>query len=90
MTKIGFDFDTVATPRGAKTKDSPEAWEQRYEDLVAFKDEHGNCRVPSVYDPNPALAKWVARQKTKYRNGSLSDEKLGKSQSQKSHLCIVY
>lgn len=71
LENIDFDFDIPLPKRICK--ESPVAWESRYKDLVAFKDEHGHCAVPPTYDPSPALARWVAHQRTKYQKGSLSD-----------------
>lgn len=34
-------------------------WEERWHELIAFKNAHGNCIVPSNYDKNPQLAVWV-------------------------------
>lgn len=76
LTSIGFDFD--ATPRKPGMKDSAETWESRFEDLEAFKEENGSCDVPQTYESNPALAKWVAQQRIKYKKGNLPDDKIGK------------
>jgi len=60
LNSIQFDFDSVPAPRRSSLyKESPEAWEKRFQDLIAFKEEHGHCRVPPTYDPNPALAQWA-------------------------------
>lgn len=34
-------------------------WEERWYELLAFKQIHGHCIVPSNYDKNPQLAIWV-------------------------------
>ena len=34
-------------------------WEERWYELLAFKQMHGHCIVPSNYDKNPQLAIWV-------------------------------
>jgi hypothetical protein len=44
-----------------------ENWSQRLEELKAYKEEHGNCLVPSRYPPNPELGIWVGTQRTQYR-----------------------
>lgn len=79
IDKLG-DFDWDITPReksNHKNKD-PAAWESRFKDMVAFKEENGHCTVPPIYEPNPALAKWVASQKAKHAKGNLPEDKLGK------------
>ena len=37
----------------------PTVWEQRINELKAFKNAHGHCNVPMRYPPNPALGRWV-------------------------------
>ena len=44
-----------------------ESWNQRLQDLMEYKDKHGNCLVPSRYLPNPELGVWVGTQRTQYR-----------------------
>ena len=44
-----------------------EQWNQRYQELVVFKQEYGHCLVPLQYSPNPSLAHWVKRQRHQYR-----------------------
>eukprot|EP01088_Endostelium_zonatum_P017379 TRINITY_DN5101_c0_g1_i1.p1 TRINITY_DN5101_c0_g1~~TRINITY_DN5101_c0_g1_i1.p1 ORF type:complete len:294 (-),score=122.64 TRINITY_DN5101_c0_g1_i1:83-964(-) len=34
-------------------------WDLRLSQLVEFKNTHHHCRVPSTYDPNPQLGRWV-------------------------------
>lgn len=38
-------------------------WEERWHELLEYKNKHGNCVVPSNYKPNPQLALWVKRQR---------------------------
>ena len=35
-------------------------WETRYNELVAYKAEHGDCNVPATYKTNPSLGNWTA------------------------------
>ena len=62
-------------------------WDQRFDELVQYKDAQGNCEVPQSYAPNKALGKWVAKQREQYRNreegkhSSLTDERLNKLQN---------
>ena len=77
LEKINFDFDKpVAERGGAAAKKDPLAWENRFKDLLAFKASNSHCKVPAVYAPNPALAKWAASQRTKYHKGNLASDKL--------------
>jgi len=36
------------------------SFDQRLQDLQAYKAQHGNCWVPYAYAPNPSLGEWVA------------------------------
>lgn len=42
-------------------------WNDRYQQLVEFKKESGNCAVPQMYAKNRALGKWVSKQREQYR-----------------------
>jgi hypothetical protein len=42
-------------------------WSYHFNELVAFKAEHGHCRVPHHYLPNPALSHWVKRQRYQHK-----------------------
>lgn len=78
LTDIGFDLLFPMDRRKDPVKDSPEAWEERFQDLLAYKEENGDCAVPAIYPANPALAKWCASQRTKHKKGSLKGSRLGK------------
>lgn len=41
-------------------------WQQFFLELVEFKKRRGNCLVPHYYTKNPALARWVKRQRYQY------------------------
>lgn len=51
-------------------------WEQRINDLKAFKKEHGHCNVPHVYSPNRTLGYWVARIRKQRKREELDKEKI--------------
>ncbi|KAL7572636.1 hypothetical protein ACA910_010387 [Epithemia clementina (nom. ined.)] len=57
LDKIGFDWGP-----------STSAWNQRYDELVAYCQRHGNCLVPRNYAENPQLGSWVRNQRNNYRN----------------------
>ena len=46
-------------------------WENKFDQLVAFKNEFGHCKVPVTY-ADQHLAGWVDRQRTLKSNGRLS------------------
>eukprot|EP00529_Nitzschia_sp_RCC80_P008070 CAMPEP_0113486452 /NCGR_PEP_ID=MMETSP0014_2-20120614/25004_1 /TAXON_ID=2857 /ORGANISM="Nitzschia sp." /LENGTH=1315 /DNA_ID=CAMNT_0000380125 /DNA_START=307 /DNA_END=4254 /DNA_ORIENTATION=+ /assembly_acc=CAM_ASM_000159 len=46
-----------------RTKRVEDNWNQMFQQLVAYKEEHGDCLVPSRYEANLKLAKWVETQR---------------------------
>ena len=46
-----------------------ERWEERFDELVDYKEKNGNCNVPVKQG---ALGKWVSSQRTSYSKGNLS------------------
>ena len=46
------------------------------EELKAYKNEYGNCNVPTVYEANPSFGTWVSTQRTQYNKGALSRERM--------------
>lgn len=50
-------------------------WEDRYLQLLYFKEEHGHCNVPHNYSDNPQLANWVSQQRQKKKSGKLLPER---------------
>jgi hypothetical protein len=43
-------------------------WNERYEELINFKEKFGHCIVPHNYEENLQLAQWVKRQRYQYKN----------------------
>ena len=44
-----------------------EQWNQRFNELVRYRLQNGNCLVPLEYVPNPRLSFWVKRQRCQYK-----------------------
>jgi Helicase associated domain len=53
-------------------------WEAMFDALVQFKQQHGHCNVPRNHADDPALAKWVERQRVVIGLGGLSWEQRDK------------
>merc|ERR1712157_612556 len=54
----------------------PNTWNKMFLQLAAYKEEHGDCRVPRDYAQNAELGKWVAKmqnQHQKQRRGEKSN-----------------
>eukprot|EP00980_Cylindrotheca_fusiformis_P019770 scaffold6927_cov93-Cylindrotheca_fusiformis.AAC.8 len=57
-----------------------EKWNDLFNLLAAFKEEHGHCRVPQHYTPNIYLSQWVKRQRyyRKHKSGLMSEQRIQK------------
>jgi hypothetical protein len=55
-------------------------WMQHYQQLQAYREVHGHCRVApqkgSSCKEDVALLRWVRTQRTKYRKGTLSEDRI--------------
>jgi len=68
-------------------------WNFRYGQLIEYKEKHGHCNVPQLYEPNKKLGTWVhyqrlgmwvGHQRTQYRllqqgkQSSMTEERIDK------------
>ena len=51
-------------------------WEERFAELVDFKNKHGHCKVPRKFDENPHLGWWVCYMRDRMRQGKLDEHKV--------------
>ncbi|KAL7543647.1 hypothetical protein ACHAXR_013067 [Thalassiosira sp. AJA248-18] len=42
-------------------------WQKNFDSLVAYKNEHGDARVPRLYNKNPKLGEWVTDQRRQWK-----------------------
>ena len=56
LNYVGFLF---------KPKVKTHTWDERFQQLVAFKEKFGHCKVPRLYK---GLGKWIADQRGKYND----------------------
>jgi hypothetical protein len=74
---------TIAVPSrfGAFRQSQLDQWNQRYQDLVEFRNTQGHCLVPLKYPEQPSLAHWIQRQRYQHRlkndgkHSSMTDER---------------
>mmetsp|Transcript_37868 Transcript_37868/g.64652 ORF Transcript_37868/g.64652 Transcript_37868/m.64652 type:complete len:658 (-) Transcript_37868:350-2323(-) len=52
--------------RWAKRKGQA-SWDEKFNELVAYKAKFGNCHVPTKYKNNTALGRWVSTQRAEYK-----------------------
>ena len=51
-------------------------WNEKYKELVGYKEEHGDCNVPPGYSKNnQKLGYWVSRQRKYFVKGKYSEER---------------
>jgi superfamily II DNA or RNA helicase len=74
LMEIGYKFEfTESRPRKSQK------WDAMYDQLIEFKKEYGNCNVSRRSHPDYfKLATWVVSQRSSYKQGQLSDEKIQK------------
>jgi len=46
-----------------------ESWDERYGQLIAYKEANGDCIVPKEWSQNKGLARWVVKQRMDNREG---------------------
>jgi hypothetical protein len=71
LEAAGFIWDPKADPDFWKIQNENEKafdlWEDNYNDLLEYKEEHGDCNVPKMFPLNERLSRWVARQRSHYK-----------------------
>eukprot|EP00522_Entomoneis_paludosa_P001610 CAMPEP_0172471124 /NCGR_PEP_ID=MMETSP1065-20121228/67655_1 /TAXON_ID=265537 /ORGANISM="Amphiprora paludosa, Strain CCMP125" /LENGTH=965 /DNA_ID=CAMNT_0013229211 /DNA_START=275 /DNA_END=3172 /DNA_ORIENTATION=+ len=73
LNAIGFPWESLSPPR-AKT--DQKRWMQRYDELVTYKNNHGDCNVPRFWKKNEPLAGWVARQRSVFQKDKLASDRI--------------
>jgi hypothetical protein len=55
LNSIGFPWQLATHPKVG--------WEARYQQLVQYKEEYGNCNVPQYWKQDEAFGRWVMKQR---------------------------
>ena len=66
LNSVGFVWET--------DKNIP--WDEMFQRLVRYKEEHHTTTVPHRYKKDPKLGKWGGHQRTCYNNKKLSVERI--------------
>ena len=56
--------------------DYKEKWMQRFQQLVAYKEQHQNTKVPVNFEENLELEHWVSQQPYLYNRGKLPSDQI--------------
>mmetsp|Transcript_24229 Transcript_24229/g.40137 ORF Transcript_24229/g.40137 Transcript_24229/m.40137 type:complete len:282 (+) Transcript_24229:70-915(+) len=73
LETVGFDW--------GKRK-GQHAWNEKFNELIAYKAEHGDCLVPTKCPANPSLGRWVSTQRSQYKSrgagkrSTMTDDKI--------------
>ena len=61
------DRETALETLGFAWDSHKAVWQERLNELIAFRNEKGNCNVPAKFAENPQLAIWVKCQRRQYK-----------------------
>jgi hypothetical protein len=67
LTDLGFTFSDGNKPWDQTRKQIPKSWEERFQELLDFKEMFGHCIVPQHCQHNPGLGGWVKEQRKNYK-----------------------
>lgn len=71
LEDLDFSWDnSTVTPQ--------DRWNAKYQRLVEYKQQYGNCRVPSKEAEYKDLFKWTSHQRTRYKHGLLERDRIDK------------
>jgi hypothetical protein len=56
LESIGFVWDSHSA-----------AWDEKFQELKEFREDHGNCFVPCIHKGNNKLSTWIKRQRCRHR-----------------------
>ncbi len=59
-------------------KNKNQKWQDKFDQLVAFKQRFGHCQVPDQWPENKSLANWVSFQRQQAKKGSLPPDRMEK------------
>ena len=69
-------YSTEAQPQSEALETHDDVWEQMLAALEIYKNEHGDCKVPAQWPPNPKLANWVSKQRQFKKSEKLKPERI--------------
>ncbi|CAJ1945914.1 unnamed protein product [Cylindrotheca closterium] len=72
--KLEHKQSSMSDPRQQKLEDvgfiwdlQTMVWQERFNELVEYKQRHGDCNVPCRFEENPTLGMWVKCQRRQYK-----------------------
>ncbi len=73
LDAIGFAW---VSPREIDEHGMSSTWKSRFDELLRYKEIHGDCNVPSVWKENRELGNWVGRQRQSKKQGMLHPDQV--------------
>jgi hypothetical protein len=64
-----------------KSSRPTDTWDERFNQLSAYKEEFGHTNVPQSYESMPGLGRWVNRQRTAKAKDELDSRRMEKLES---------
>jgi superfamily II DNA or RNA helicase len=68
--------ELTASIRARLVEELGSTWDQRYGQLLVYKQAHGDCNVPQRWNDNPELGKWCSQQRIRYQSNKLSPDRV--------------
>ena len=65
LEAIGFMWDPIEN-----------VWNQRFQELAAYKNRFGDCNASLKWNENPELGVWCSHQRQAFKQGKLSPERI--------------
>jgi len=62
-----FDSDLNSHHHHHHRSQQSTRWKERYQELIQYKKDHGDCNVPYLWGHNRPLSEWVKRQRHQYK-----------------------
>ena len=77
LKEIGFEWEVSSPKYSARRKEvDDQRWNERYNQLIDYKDKNGHCNISTYGKTNVKLGRWVDHQRTAYKKGKLSSEQI--------------
>jgi len=75
LDSIGFEWSIIGQNKGTSTSNTSLRWNEMFQRLQHYKQEHGNCLVPHCYAEDITLGRWVRTQRSEYKKKKIKPDK---------------
>ena len=74
LDALGFDW-------GSQAERNDAAWNEKFQRLICYRAQHGDCRVPKTYKDDRELGSWVSMQRVLFKKNRLPQDRKDKLDS---------